>query len=237
MYPTQYSPHKKGRFNMGLDMYLFRYPNKGHSLETMNAVSEYFDLQEYKKEHPDYDGNLKEWCGLADSLVTSKALKDLAPFYTERYYAWDTAHKHPRKMVQEHVGYWRKENHIHNWFVQNVQDCMDDCRAYIVSCEQLKALRDVCQEVLSVAKTEPGVLASGTLCTSNGVEYISVDGLVITNPEKCAALLPTCNGFFFGDEQYDECYLNGVKDTIEIIDNVLATTDFDKQLICYQSSW
>jgi hypothetical protein len=221
MYPTQYSPHKKGRLNMGLDMYLFRYPNKGHSLETMNAVSEYFDLQEYKKEHPDYDGNLKEWCGLDDSLVTSKALKDLAPFYTERYYAWDTAHKHPRKMVQEHVGYWRKENHIHNWFVQNVQDCMDDCRAYIVSCEQLKALRDVCQEVLSVVKTKED----------------EDEGLVITNPEKCADLLPTCNGFFFGDDSYNEYYLQGVKDTIEIIDNILATTDFDKQLICYQSSW
>lgn len=205
---------------MGLDMYLLRYPNKGYSLETMNAVSEYFDLQEYKKEHPDYDGNLKEWCGLDDSLVTSKALQDLAPFYTERYYAWDTAHRHPRKMVQEHVGYWRKENHIHNWFVQNVQNGDDDCHAYVVSCEQLKALRDVCQEVLSVVKTEE-----------------DEEGLVITNPEKCAALLPTCSGFFFGDDSYNEYYIQGVKDTIEIIDNVLATTDFDKQLICYQSSW
>ena len=33
----------------------------------------------------------------------------------------------------EDVGYWRKANQIHNWFVQNVQGGEDDCGIYEVS--------------------------------------------------------------------------------------------------------
>ena len=45
------------------------------------------------------------------------------------------------------VGYWRKANHIHKWFVDNCQD-EDDCKPYYVSREQLKALRKLCEEIL-----------------------------------------------------------------------------------------
>jgi hypothetical protein len=36
------------------------------------------------------------------------------------------------------IGYWRKANHIHNWFVKNVQNAEDDCRDYYVSRENLE---------------------------------------------------------------------------------------------------
>lgn len=48
------------------------------------------------------------------------------------------------------VGYWRKANAIHDWFVRNVQDGTDDCEEYEVSAEQLRQLRDDCQEALKV---------------------------------------------------------------------------------------
>jgi len=44
--------------------------------------------------------------------------------------------------------YWRKANAIHYWFVQNVQDGSDDCREYYVPRTKLKALLEVCEEVL-----------------------------------------------------------------------------------------
>ncbi len=44
-------------------------------------------------------------------------------------------------------GYWRKENHIHKWFVDNVQDGNDDCKDYYVSREKLKQLLDACLKV------------------------------------------------------------------------------------------
>jgi hypothetical protein len=47
------------------------------------------------------------------------------------------------------VGYWRKANQIHRWFVQNVQNGVDDCGEYKVTAEQLIQLRDECNQVLN----------------------------------------------------------------------------------------
>lgn len=46
--------------------------------------------------------------------------------------------------VEMGVGYWRKANAIHQWFVDNVQDGDDDCGNYYVPNEQLIELRDLC---------------------------------------------------------------------------------------------
>ncbi len=51
--------------------------------------------------------------------------------------------------VREEAGYWRKANHIHKWFVDNVQDGVDDCGDYYVSEAKLKELRDACAAVLA----------------------------------------------------------------------------------------
>lgn len=44
--------------------------------------------------------------------------------------------------------YWRKDNHIHNWFVNNCQNGVDDCERYRVTKEQLEELVRVCKLVL-----------------------------------------------------------------------------------------
>jgi len=49
--------------------------------------------------------------------------------------------------ILDQVGYWRKDNHIHQWFVDNCQDGTDDCRYAYVSEEQLAELLDICREV------------------------------------------------------------------------------------------
>jgi hypothetical protein len=46
------------------------------------------------------------------------------------------------------VGYWRKANAIHDWFVREVQEGEDDCGSYYVSRAQLTELRALCQRVL-----------------------------------------------------------------------------------------
>ena len=38
------------------------------------------------------------------------------------------------------IGYWRKANHIHRWFVLNVQNNEDDCKEHDVTLEQLYGL-------------------------------------------------------------------------------------------------
>lgn len=44
--------------------------------------------------------------------------------------------------------YWRKANAIHKWFVDNVQDGVDECREHDVLREKLQELRDLCLKVL-----------------------------------------------------------------------------------------
>ena len=44
---------------------------------------------------------------------------------------------------------WRKANAIHKWFVDNVQDGVDDCGDYKVTKEQLIELHNVCNDVLA----------------------------------------------------------------------------------------
>jgi hypothetical protein len=51
--------------------------------------------------------------------------------------------------IEEEVGYWRKANQIHRWFVENVQGGVDDCGEYSVGKKQLEELLGLCREVLN----------------------------------------------------------------------------------------
>jgi hypothetical protein len=51
------------------------------------------------------------------------------------------------------VGYWRKANAIHQWFVDHCQNGEDDCREAYVSREQLTELRDLCQTIIDFPDT------------------------------------------------------------------------------------
>src|SRR4051812_47458722 len=51
--------------------------------------------------------------------------------------------------IVERVGYWRKANAVHKWFVENVQDGKDDCGSYYVSREQIGELLDATRRVLA----------------------------------------------------------------------------------------
>ena len=46
------------------------------------------------------------------------------------------------------IGYWRKANAIHKWFVDICQDGTDNCATYYVGKEDLIALKSLCEDVL-----------------------------------------------------------------------------------------
>ena len=116
------------------------------------------------------------------------------------------------------VGYWRKANHIHNWFMQNCarrdeyDNPIDDCSPIEITVDKLEKLLDTCKKVLadhSLAET----------------------------------LLPRQSGFFFGSTTYDEYYFGEIERTIEIIEPVLKFAkhkleieDYDWE-VYYQASW
>lgn len=105
--------------------------------------------------------------------------------------------------LQVEVGYWRKANAIHRWFVENVQGGVDNCATYSVSIDELKTLKSICEEVLN-------------------------------KPELADKKLPTKDGFFFGQTEYDEFYFNDIQETIDIINKCL---DLDYDYFEYSSSW
>lgn len=79
----------------------------------------------------------------------------------------------PFRLVREvmiEAGYWRKANHIHKWFVDNVQNGVDDCGYYNVERRQLEELRQTCSKVL-----EWRYLATDCLPTMDGFFFGGTD--------------------------------------------------------------
>lgn len=72
--------------------------------------------------------------------------------------------------IKVHAGYWRKANAIHAWFVENVQDGVDECQQTYVSRDQLRELKRQCSLVLSA----PGA-ALETLPPRSGFFFGSTD--------------------------------------------------------------
>ena len=116
------------------------------------------------------------------------------------------------------VGYWRKANHIHNWFMQNCAD-RDECGDPIDDCRPIEITVDKLEELLETCKK---VSADHSLASS---------------------LLPTQRGFFFGSTEYDEYYFKDIEDTIEIIEPVLKFAKHKLEIkdyaweVYYQASW
>jgi hypothetical protein len=61
----------------------------------------------------------------------------------------ELSEQHTIQEVSVRVGYWRKANAIHKWFVENVQEGEDNCNPYPVPRERLQELRDTCERVLA----------------------------------------------------------------------------------------
>jgi hypothetical protein len=118
----------------------------------------------------------------------------------------------PKKIsyIHEEAAYWRKANHIHQWFVDNVQDGEDDCGNYEVTISQLKELIALCEEVLEKK--------DNAFSDAN---------------------LPTQEGFFFGDTEYSDYYYEDVADTIKMLSEAIEgvfENDYEVSFE-YQSSW
>ena len=110
--------------------------------------------------------------------------------------------------VEYPVGYWRKANAIHNFFVQEVGEDVDDCREMFVHRDVLVELRSRCSDVLKADDMEEMAKEVG---------------------------LETVSGFFFGDTEYGDWYKEDLKLTVEICDFVLALPE--EYSLHYQASW
>jgi hypothetical protein len=109
--------------------------------------------------------------------------------------------------VSIQVGYWRKVNAIHNWFIQELADGEDNCQPIYVPRSSLIDLKILCNEVLA-------------------------DG----SKERAHELLPTGSGFFFGSTEYDEWYFHGLENTVKIVSKLIEDVP-EGWAFEYQASW
>ena len=68
------------------------------------------------------------------------------------------------------IAYWRKANQIHDWFVKNVQDGIDECDESFVPREKLQELLELCEKIIA----EPE-LGDELLPTASGFFFGSTD--------------------------------------------------------------
>jgi hypothetical protein len=75
------------------------------------------------------------------------------------------------KYIIEEAGYWRKQNQIHRWFVDNVQNGVDNCGEYYVDIDDLKTLLELCEKVKADHSLAEELLPSASGFFFGGTEY------------------------------------------------------------------
>ena len=157
-------------------------------------------LDMYLEQHHHYGGKYR-----SDGYEGGHALTIKGDFIKESGIKRETISR-----IIEEVAYWRKANHIHGWFIENVCDGNDDCESVWVKPEKLKELVDLCHRVLRALDKK--------------------------NYKRAETLLPPMEGFFFGGYDIkDEWYRQDIEHTIKKIEPVLQRKcELD---IYYTASW
>ena len=94
----------------------------------------------------------------------------------------------PKEIVFEFM-YWRKANAIHRWFVEHIQNGVDDCRRYSVSTEQLKELLEIVKKVLDNRDLAKKLLPAQEGFFFGGTEY---DEYYLADIEKTIEIVNKC---------------------------------------------
>lgn len=221
---------------MGLDMYLEKTKRvEGITPDQLVILNNYFDF--LKRPESNRNSSMKEWCGCNIEDVNQDMAKSYISEYIHRYSSWDTEKAYGFKTIFQSVAVWRKANHIHKWFVDNIQGGNDDCGTYEVSKEVLCNLIEICKQVKGASNLIKGKIQNG-YTYKNGVKSpIWVEGEYIDNSSIATALLPTQEGFFFGGTEYDQWYLEDINYTITTLEKVVNEIDFNHEIVMYSSSW
>jgi len=137
--------------------------------------------------------------------------------------------------IEEEVGYWRKANQIHKWFVENVQGGKDECQNSYVSRSHLETLLDVVERVLASCEMIEAQIYAGTHFDRGKETRLEEPGQVIADTSIAEALLPTESGFFFGGTDYDQWYVRDLEHTKTILEYALSLDDGSE--FFYHASW
>ena len=105
--------------------------------------------------------------------------------------------------ITEEMGYWRKANAIHGWFVDNVQNGEDDCKEYYVSEEKIKELLELVNKVLKNPNKASTLLPSRKGFFFGSSDY---DEWYIKDLESTKEILEACLKEKDGDFYYQSSW-------------------------------
>lgn len=194
---------------MGLDMFLWKMKKqKGKTFDEVMEIKRKLDNEEIKGVEKE---NLKMY-------MFHTKLENIN-------YEYDSLFKE--------VYYWRKANAIHQWFVDNIQNGNDDCEDYRVTQKDLQILIDTLRDVYNSLCNKEMITKK---VQDGSIEY-EIKVFKEEDLEIAKQLLPTQEGFFFGGTEYDEYYFEQIKDTLNDLQILDRSFDYENNYLIYGSSW
>lgn len=214
---------------MALIMYFTRAPRyKNINVKDLQLVESYYQWQMENEKGSRYSCNtFEEWCGVSDKELPEKeVLNYYKQFFTIRRMYVDGVGKGNFYSLFEQLGVFVKANHIFKWFYTNVMNENMDMEYYEVSKECLEDFLNVCNKV----KDSFVFIKKNEYTGNNDYEV---------NESIAKELLPTFDNraFFFGPVNYGDFYAENVIKAIKVVNNILETTDFDKQAVYFNVTW
>ena len=152
--------------------------------------------------------------------------------------------------IQE-VGYWRKANAIHGWFVRECGNNVDECQEIPVSKIKLLELQALCLAALIKRDQDPtpfediespkssrAVPVEGEELgewLAKQMEMETTIAVMEKQFEDTSDPLRPVAGFFFGGTEKDQYYYSDIAETAQIIAE--AVERFPDGEFIYQASW
>jgi len=140
--------------------------------------------------------------------------------------------------VEEEVMRWTNARHIHGWFVDNVQHGKNDYGSYALTSENLFELYSTCERVLNasqlVRKPVFEKLWYGSYRRTGEAE--AAPRLAMRNVAIAHKLLPTRSWGYEGAGEYDEQYIQAVRETRDWAERMLDDVEAKVPGTIYYSS-
>lgn len=215
---------------MALIMYLTKAPRYKNIMtdehetiprEDIELIEKYFNWGKAREEGKSKSNTLQEWCGASESQLPHKYVVNYyREFFAKKKVYIEGVGEVERYGIVDQVGRIVKANQIFNWFINNVMNNDVSNKYYEVTKDQLQNLLDIC------------IAIKNTITIINDDEYK-------VNEEMAKAVLPLLKiqGYFFGTSSYGIVYAKQVLNTIDVIANILETTDFEKETVYFNAIW
>lgn len=205
---------------MALIMYLTRAPRYKNIItdeyetiprKDIALIESYYNWGRAREEGVYSCDTLEEWCGISEKELPHKYIVNYyGDFFERRAWYSEIAGEIEKYTIFEQLARLVKMNQIFNWFIKNVMNNNVNQNYYEVTKDNFKKLLKTLNDV-----------------KDNFNENIAKDLLPVMDER----------GYFFGTDKYDDIYIKQVIEVIDVVNNILETTDFEKEIVYLNSIW